>query len=431
MTNLEYGTDLLREFLKINTSNPPGNEEEAVKFLERPIREAGIATEVFSAAPKRVNLLARIRGRSSAKPIILLSHTDVVPANSAEWAVDPFGGELKDGFIYGRGAIDMKAQTIFQLLAFIRLHEEGIVPETDILFLATCDEEVGGKYGVEYMLNEVVDLRNASFVLSEGGFIVEENGQLHAQVAVAEKKLSQFLIRASGTGGHGSVPHRDNANVKVIDAAKTIMSHDWPFKPTAIASTYLNGVLKGVKGYPFRNLKDALKNKKFRAFVETNPLYNAMLRNTVTPTMLKGGDKINVIPTESYIYFDARLLPTESHEAFFKTIRRLAGKDVEVLPVGTGINSPAPSSHNTRYFKAIRDITRRLKGPMPVLPSITTGATDLRYFRGFGIPSYGFLPITLSKDEFLRMHGKDERISLDNVREGIVGTYEIVKFLAT
>jgi len=433
MNELDTAVNLLSEFIRIDTTNPPGNEEDAVLFLDGYFDKAGIPTEIFHVAPKRANLLARIPGKNKGKPVVLLSHIDVVPAKAEEWEVPPFSGKVRDGFIYGRGAIDMKSQTICQLLAFAQLQKEGAKPERDIIYLATCDEEVGGQHGVEYMLKNVDELRNASFVLSEGGCIVDENGRLHAQVSVAEKKLSQFMIRAKGTGGHGSMPHKNSANEKVLNAAQAIMSYPWPFKPTSIVSTYLNGILKGekVKGFTFNSLKQTLGNKQFKDFVENNPVYNALLRNTVTPTILKGGEKINVIPAESSISFDARLLPTESHSNFFKKIERLAGKDVEVIPVGTGKSNPLPSGYNTPYFRGIKKVVNTLMGPVPVLPFLTTGATDLRYFRNLGIPAYGFFPITLPNEELFRMHGKDERISVAALKQGLIGMYEIVKFLAT
>lgn len=433
MNEMDTAVNLLSAFIKIDTTNPPGNEEDAVRFLDEYLDTLGIPTEIFHVAPKRANLLARIPGKNKGKPVVLLGHIDVVPAKADEWEVPPFSGEVRDGYLYGRGAIDMKSQVICQLLAFGQLQKDGIKPERDIVYLATCDEEVGGQHGVEYMLKDVDELRNASFVLSEGGCIVDENGRLHAQVSVAEKKLSQFTLKAKGTGGHGSMPHKDSANEKVLHAAHTIMSYQWPFKLTSVVSTYLDGVLRGTKGkgFVYSDLKKTLGNRQFRTFVEHNPVYNALLRNTVTPTVLKGGEKINVIPAESSISFDARLLPTEHKGNFLKKIKRLAGNDVEILPVDSSYSDPAPSRYNTLYFRGIKKAINSLFGSIPVLPFLTTGATDLRYFRNLGIPAYGFFPITLSNEELFRMHGKDERISISALQQGLVGTYEIVKFLAT
>jgi len=434
MTKIDIATEMLREFIRIDTSNPPGNEEKAILFLEDILQKEGLSTEIYLPVPKRANIISRIEGRKKGKPVILLGHVDVVPAKADEWEVDPFGGVLKDGFIYGRGTIDMKGQIICQLLSFIDLYKKGIVPERDIIFLATCDEEVGGKNGLEYMLNQVRELRDASFVLSEGGCIInEDDGFYHAQVAVDEKKLSQFMLKAVGMGGHGSKPHNNNANEKIVNAASAILSYDWPFKPAGIVNTYMNGILKGKKGkgFEYTNLKEALKNKYFRSFLEDNPSYNSLLRNTVTLTILKGGDKINVIPATSEAYFDSRLLPTESHETFFKKIKKLCGDDVEIERITPDTSMPTPSGYNNSYFRGIRKIVNKLKGPIPVLPFLMTGASDLRYFRNLGILSYGFFPATFTYDDFLRMHGKNERISVEALNEGLEGTKEIVRFLAS
>ncbi len=429
----DYAISLLQQFLRFDTSNPPGDEEEAVLFLEDILKRAGIHPDIYLAAPKRANLLARIKGKREGKPMVLLGHVDVVPAKEDGWIADPFGGEIKDSFIYGRGAIDMKGQIICQLLSFMDLKKTGVVPERDIIFLATCDEEVGGKNGVEFMLNEEPELRDASFVLSEGGFIVKNNGLMNAQISVSEKKLAQFFIKARGMGGHGSTPGKNTANEKVIRASHRIISHAWPFRATSVVSAFMAGVFRSAKsrGHTFTNLKEALKEGWFRKLVEDDPMYNALLRTTVTPTMLKAGEKINVIPDESSVYFDARLLPTESYERFFATVSRLAGKDVEVTPVSGSISSPPPSGYNTRYFKGIKGAIKNLYGPIPVLPFVTRGATDLRYFRDLGITAYGFSPMTLSNDEYLRMHGVNERISINSMKEGLEGTGSIVRFLAT
>ncbi len=434
MINSDNVVQFVREFLRINTTNPPGNEERAALFLEAILQKEKIKSDIYSPSPGRANLTARIKGKNNGKPVILLAHIDVVPAKEEEWEVDPFGAEVRDGFVYGRGAIDMKTQALCQLFAFIRYCKDGVAPERDIVYLATCDEEVGGKYGVEYMLKKVPQLRDASFVLSEGGFIKEDDGFAHAQVSVSEKKLSQFIVKASGTGGHGSVPHRDSASEKVINASARILSYQWPLTPTTVASAYIEGIFKGKKerGYAFKNLKEALKNRKFRTYMEEIPLYNALLRNTITPTILKGGEKINVIPTESSISFDARLLPTEKHETFFRKIRQLAGKDVEIERVNEFVSKPAPSGYNNSYFKGIKSVVEDMEGKgIPVLPYITTGATDLRYFRDNGVLAYGFFPIVLSDDEILRMHGKNERISIENIHRGLEGTYQIIKFLGS
>jgi acetylornithine deacetylase/succinyl-diaminopimelate desuccinylase-like protein len=432
MTRPGDATQLLSEFIKINTSNPPGNEEVAVLYLEALLKKEGIKTEIYASAPKRANLLATIKGKTSKKPIILLSHIDVVPADEGGWVEGPFSGAIRDGYIYGRGAIDMKSQVICLLLSFIELRRQGVTPERDMIFLATADEETGGKFGAEYMVEKMPRLRDASFVMSEGGCIVEEEGLLHAQVSVAEKKIAQFMIRGRGTGGHASMPHKDNANDKLVRAANRLINYSLPFKPTPIVTRYLNTLLKGKKigGSVFSNLRQALQDKKFRDFIGNHPVYNAILRNTLTLTLMKAGEKVNVIPTESIATFDARILPEQNNESFLKTVSKVAGPEVEVISLGK--YDSIPSSFKTDYFRMISDVVKGMsKDRIPVLPFLTTGATDLRSFRGFGITAYGFFPMVLSKDELFRMHGLNERISVENLRNARVATDRIVKLLAS
>jgi acetylornithine deacetylase/succinyl-diaminopimelate desuccinylase-like protein len=422
--------ETLSDFIKIDTSNPPGNEEKAVRFIEAMLKKEGIEAQIYSPEPLRANLLSRLKGKKPGKPIVLLGHIDVVPARDEGWTVPPFGGVVKDGFVYGRGAIDMKSQVICLLFAFIGLHRQGITPNSDIIFLATGDEETAGKLGVEYVLEKVKELKRASFVLSEGGSISDDEGFLNAQVSVAEKKVCQFMLKARGTGGHGSMPHGDNANDKIIRAAAKVISARLPLRPIGLVRRYLAGTLQGRKigGMRFSNLKDALADKRFLAYIEGDPHLNAILRDTVTSTMLKSGEKVNVIPTEATAQFDARILPDASHDAFLRRIQKIAGPEVEVLL--TGRTDSAASSDDTPYFREIAAVVRSMKGDIPVLPSLTTGATDLRHFRNLGIPAYGFFLITLTKEEQKGMHGLNERISVANLVEGLKGTEEIVNRLA-
>ncbi len=422
----------LSEFIKLNTTNPPGNEEVAAHYLEALLDKEGIKADIYAPAPKRANILAKIKGKQRGRPIILLGHVDVVPAGAEGWVEDPFSGAIREGYLYGRGAIDMKSQVICLLMAFIELKRQGITPERDMIFLATADEETGGELGVEYMVKKLPWLRGASFVLSEGGCIVEEDGFQHAQVSVAEKKIAQFMIRAHGSGGHASMPHSNNANDKVVRAAHRLIDFRMPFRPTPVVTRYLTALLKGnmIKGHAFSTLKEALRNERFRAFVENHPVYNAILRNTIALTILKAGEKVNVIPTESTAQFDARILPEEKAERFLKAVAKVAGKDVAV--VSSGPYDSIPSSYRTDYFRMIRQAVRKVKGnAFPVLPFLTTGATDLRFFRRFGIAAYGFFPITLSKEELFRMHGLNERISLQNLEEGLYATQRLVELLAS
>ncbi len=423
--------ELLSQMIQLDTTNPPGNEEIAVQFIEGLLRKEGVSCEIVAPEPRRANIMARIPGKLPGKPVILLGHLDVVPAHEEGWVEPPFSGAVRNGFIYGRGAVDMKSQVVCHLISFIQLRRSGIVPERDIVFLATADEEVSGKLGAEYMFQKVDDLGDASFVLSEGGFIMEEEGRLHARISVGEKQVCQFMIRASGRGGHGSMPHKDSANNKVVEAAHRIINTRLPFTPTRIATRYLEGVLKGRKvgRLRFSNLKKALLDKRFCRFVEEEPVFNALLRNTVSLTMLRSGDKINVIPDEAVAYFDARIFPETKHDRFLRQMARVAGPDVELTSIQKTFS--VPSSFATPYFRNIAGAVKQVNGEIPVLPFLTTGATDLRHFRSRGIPAYGFFPVRLSEDDHMSMHGVNERISVKGLEEGQRCVDDIVRFLAT
>jgi acetylornithine deacetylase/succinyl-diaminopimelate desuccinylase-like protein len=421
---------LLRQLIRLDTTNPPGNEEIAVQYIESLLNREGIKSQIVAPEPRRANILARISGKSPGQPVVLLGHLDVVPAHHDGWIEPPFSGNVRDGFIYGRGAIDMKSQVVCHLVSFIRLQRSGVVPERDIIFLATADEEVSGRLGAEYMFQKVDDLGDASFVLSEGGFIMEEDGRLHARVSVGEKQVCQFKITATGIGGHGSMPHKDSANNKLVEAAHRIIENQTPFMPTRIVTRYLEGVLKDCKvgKTRFSGLREALRSKDFCRYVEQEPVFNALLRNTVTLTMLKSGDKINVIPTEAEAYFDARIFPETKHDAFLRQMARIAGPDVELTPVQKTFS--VPSSFATPYFRNVAKAVQQINGPIPVLPFLTTGATDLRHFRARGITAYGFFPARLREEEHMRMHSVNERLSVKSLEEGQRCMDEIVRFLA-
>jgi len=422
---------LLGDLIRLDTSNPPGNEEIAVQFMEAMLAREGIGSQVFMPAPRRANILARLKGKKAGRPVVLLGHLDVVPAHDEGWVEPPFSGAVRDGFIYGRGAIDMKSQLVCHLLAFIDLYRSGLTPERDIIFLATADEETSGTLGVEHVLHKVDDLPRASFVLSEGGFITEGGGLTHARVSVGEKQICWFMMRATGAGGHGSMPHRDSANDKIVRAAHRIIEEKRPLRPTPIVTRYMNGRFKGKKiaGMTFSSLREALKDKRFRAFVESDPSLNSLLTNSVALTMLRAGDKVNVIPPESVAYFDARILPNVDHGAFLNKVRKSAGPEVEVSLVNE--THSVPSSYSTPYFRSIARAVRSVAGPIPVLPFMTTGATDLRHFRSLGIPAYGLFPMVLPDEEHLRMHGVNERLSIESLEQGLKATGEIVRFLAS
>jgi len=240
-----------------------------------------------------------------------------------------------------------------------------------------------------------------------------------------------FRMEAHGRGGHGSMPHNDNANDKIVRAAHRIISEKRRLRATPIVTRYMNGLHKGKRfgRMTFSSLREALKNKAFRRLAENDPTLNSLLTNSVALTMLQSGDKVNVIPPESSAYFDARLLPGVKHEAFLDRIRKTAGPEVEITLLSRSESAPSP--YNTPYFRSIAKALRMLRGHIPVLPFMTTGATDLRNFRNLGIPAYGFFPVVLPDEEYMLMHAVNERLSVKSLDEGLLATRQIVSLLAS
>ncbi len=346
----DEAVEILRNFIRINTVNPPGNELEAARFLEGILRKEGIEATVYESAPRRGNLLAVIPGKKKAGSLILLSHMDVVPAETDKWDLDPFGGIIKDGYIYGRGALDNKGNGVVDLMAMLLLKRLRIPLKRDVILLAAADEEVGGRQGVKWMLEQEPRLKEAGCVLNEGGAIlVRDNGELdHYEIATAQKVVAQFAVRAKGRTGHGSMPHGDSATVKLIRALDRLVAWETPFMVIPLVKEYFANLAKvrppqESKGY--RDIEEGLRDPSFAKTFVADPQYNAMVRNTITPTILKAGQMVNVIPSEAQASFDCRLLPGTSSEAFLAEVREIIKDEgVEVVPLPEFESNPLPPS---------------------------------------------------------------------------------------
>jgi acetylornithine deacetylase/succinyl-diaminopimelate desuccinylase-like protein len=429
--------EILRNYIRINTTNPPGNELEAARFLERIVRKEGIEARASESAPLRGNCLAVCPGTNKARPLILLSHMDVVPAERDKWDFDPFGGIVKDGYVCGRGAIDNKGNGVAALMAMLLLKRNRVPLKRDVIFLATADEEVGGRWGVKWMLEHEPRLKEAACVLNEGGSIlVRENGELdHYEIATAQKVVAQFAVRAKGRSGHGSMPHPDSAAVKLIRALDRLVAWETPFVVIPLVKEYFANLAKirppeETKGY--QDIEQGLADPTFAAAFIANPQYNAMVRNTITPTILKAGQRINVIPSEAEAAFDCRILPDTSCEAFFAQLREVVrDEEVEIVPLPEFESSSLPSSPlDNELYLAIEKVARRRDPGCVVTPFLITGATDSRFFRQLGVPCYDFSPFRLRQEDAKMVHGHNERISMENLGLASEIIFEIVTEVA-
>jgi acetylornithine deacetylase/succinyl-diaminopimelate desuccinylase-like protein len=428
---------ILQNYIRINTANPPGNELAAARFLEGIARKEGVETAVYESAPGRANLLAVCPGTNKEKPLLLLHHMDVVPVEADKWDLDPFGGIIKDGFVYGRGALDMKGQGITELIAMLLLKRHRIPLKRDVIFLATADEEVGGRWGTKWMLEHVPRLREAACVLNEGGAIlVRENGELdHYEIATAQKVVAQFAVKAKGRTGHGSMPHSDSATVKLVRALDRLVAWQPPFFIIPLVKAYFANLAKlkppkEAKGY--QDIEQGLSDPSFAEAFTANPQYNAMVRNTITPTILKAGQKINVIPSEAEAAFDCRLLPGTSTTAFFAQLREvIRDEEIEIVPLPEFESNPLPASPlDNELYRAIERAAQRKDPGCVVTPFLITGATDSRFFRQIGIPCYDFSPFRLQLEDAKLVHGHNERISIENLGFASEVIFEIVTEVA-
>jgi len=433
----DEAAEILRNYIRINTTNPPGNELEAARFLEGLLRKEGVEAMVYESAPGRANLMAVCPGTKKARPLILLHHMDVVPVETDKWDLDPFGGIIKDGYIYGRGALDMKGNGVAELMAMLLLKRYGIPLKRDVILLATADEEVGGRQGVKWMLEREPRLREAACVLNEGGCVlVRENGELdHYEIATAQKVVAQFAVRAKGRTGHGSMPHPDSATVKLIRALDRLVAWETPFVVIPLVKEYFANLAKvrppeETKGY--QDIEEGLRDPVFTKAFIANPQYNAMVRNTITPTILKAGQMVNVIPSEAQASFDCRLLPGTPSEAFLAQVRAVIGaEEVEIVPLPEFESNPLPPSPmDNELYQAIEQVAQRKDPGCVVTPFLITGATDSRFFRQIGIPCYDFSPFRLRQEDAKLVHGHNERISIENLGFASEVIFEIVTEVA-
>jgi acetylornithine deacetylase/succinyl-diaminopimelate desuccinylase-like protein len=428
----QQATDLLRAYIQIDTSNPPGNEIAAARFLARRFRQAGIDTEVFESEPGRGSVLARVKGTGTLRPIVLLSHLDVVPAKAADgWDVPPFSGAVRDGYVYGRGAIDCKGPGTIEAMALLLLKRHGIRLKRDVIFLGTADEETGGRLGAGWMVAHHFDaLRDAEIVVNEGASVrVLADGSRAYEVAVSEKTPCWLEVTATGPPGHGSAPALDTAVTRLVRALERLRLYQPPLRVTPEVQAYyaaLAATQTGERQERYKDLRAALADDTFRRSFLEDPHDAALVHDTVTPTVLLGSPKTNVIPRQAKADLDCRLLPGDDPQAFVQTITDvIADPDVTVRVL---LNFPASSSPlDTPFFAAVRTLAER--DGAPVVPSVLTGFTDSHYFREKGIASYGFIPFDLSEDEGRREHGVNERVSTRNLRQGTGRLIEILQIL--
>jgi acetylornithine deacetylase/succinyl-diaminopimelate desuccinylase-like protein len=432
---LNEATHYLQEYIRINTVNPPGNEIEAANFFKKIFDKESIPCEIFEPSPGRGSILATLKGSGEKRPILLLSHIDVVPVEKDGWEFPPFEGVIKDGYLYGRGTLDCKSQGIIEMMALLILKREKIRLKRDLIFFATADEETGGRWGVEWAVDNIPVLKESEYALNEGGHInLDENGAPDRYaISSGQKVIFQLKLKTKGTPGHGSMPHSDNPNVKLIHGLEALTRWETPYHILPMVKEYFSRMAPKQPPYEramFEDIEKGLSDPTFSTWLTSNPICNAMLRNTISLTMLQGGSKANVIPSESTATLDCRLIPGTNKERFLKEVKKRVGEEVEV-EVFTESESLPPSPLDTDFYRAIEKSAAETDPGCPVVPLLLPGATDSRFLREKGIITYDFCPFRLAEKELMNVHANNERIDLENLKSGTKMLMEIIKEVAT
>ncbi len=425
-------TDLLSDYIQINTSNPPGNELPAAKLLKEKFLHDGIPAAVFEPSPGRGLIAARLRGIGrNRKALSLLSHMDVVAANPKEWSVPPFSGEVRNGELWGRGALDDKGPGVVALMAMLAIKRARILLDRDIVFIATGDEEMGGKDGAGWLVQHQTSLyKDAGFVLNEGGGIrTDKAGHLFYSVAITEKSPLWLRLTATGHTGHPAAPPAQTAVTRLIAALGKLTDYQTPLKVLPVVQDYFHRLAMLDPSQPrLLDLRLALTDADFTRKFVASPHNNAMVRATITPTVINAGYKTNLIPSSASAEIDCRLLPGEDPAAFVKSIRQLINDDN--IKIEQLLSLPAPASpERSELMNAIVTLSRRKDNDAPVIPAMLTGFSDSHYFRQRGLIAYGFVPMRFPEQSGLMVHGANERIAIKSLRDGIERMVELLRIM--
>lgn len=428
---------ILVDYIRINTTNPPGNELAAAKFLKKILDSEGIEATILDTAELgagRANLYARLRGNGTKRAVALVHHMDVVPVAREYWSVDPFAGMIKDGYLYGRGTLDMKGSGVAQLMAMIAIKRSGVSLNRDIVYIANADEELGSRGALVFVERHRDLLRNVEFLATEGGDNSYENGQLrYVAVGAAEKRAIWQHLVVKGVPSHGSRPTKQNPVPKLVAALDRIAHWETPLTPTPVTTKYFHDI---ARFYPepkrgwLTNISASLKKPAAREWITSDIYWNAILRNTISLTVLNGSNKTNVIPAEASADLDIRLLPDQDTTAFLAQLKKIAG-DTAVHFSGLSIVKPSLSSPPNSDF--VRAVERAVKDRDPnvfVTTPMYTAATDRPTYQRAGIIAYGIDPFKVpSREMQTGMHGNDERLTVSNIGWGVHFVYDILRYL--
>ena len=422
---------LLQHLIRFNTTNPPGNERACVQYLNDLLQAAGVETTILAKDENRPNLIARLPGSGTAPPLLMQGHVDVVTTANQQWQHDPFAGELIDGMVWGRGALDMKGGVAMMVAAFLKMQVEGITPPGDLILTILSDEEVGGDFGAKFLVEEHPEqFANVQFAIGEfGGFTMQIAGQTFYPIMVAEKQICSLKLTMRGPGGHGSSPIQGGAMGKLGRILTKLDQNRLPVHITPEVRAMYEAIAANV-AFPTSLilrllLNPSLTNQMLGVLGNMRPQFDALLRHTVSPTIVQGGHKINVIPSEVSLQLDGRLLPGYQPQDLIAELSALLGDDVEIELLA---HDPGPPAANMALFDTLAVILRRADPNGVPIPLVLPAVTDARHFARLGIQTYGFLPMQLPP-EFnfsATIHAADERIPTAALDFGTAAIFELL-----
>ncbi|MBI5965556.1 MAG: M20/M25/M40 family metallo-hydrolase [Chloroflexi bacterium] len=424
--------ELLQKLIQFDTTNPPGNEAACIAFIRGLLTEAGIESTVLARTPNRPNLIARLPGQGKVPPLLLYGHVDVVTTENQKWQHPPFEGKLVDGFVWGRGALDMKGGVAMMLAAFLRAKVEGAKLPGDVVLAIVTDEEAGGDDGALFLVEQHPELfRGIRYAIGEfGGFSLYVGKKRFYPIMIAEKQICWMKVTARGQGGHGSMPIRGGAMAKLSHFLRKLDENPMPIHvtpPARLMFEAMGSAMGGVNGAIIKQLTNpSLANGVLNLLGDRARIFNPLVRNTVSPTILQGSSKVNVIPSEVSVELDGRLLPGFGPGDMVRELKHIVGNEVEIEVLKFDLG---PSEPDMRLFDMFARILREADPNGTPIPLLLSGVTDGRFFSRLGIQTYGFLPMTLPEDfNFTAtIHAADERIPAAAVEFGANAIYKALQ----
>lgn len=422
--------DILARYIRIDTTNPPGNEGGAAQFVSEILSTEAIESQIYESAPGRANVVARLKGSGEAPPLLLLHHMDVVPANADSWSVPPFNGVAKDGHVWGRGAIDDKGLGVVHLVALMLIKRMGLPLKRDVILMAVSDEEEGGTHGAKWMVDNHWDDIQCEYVWDEGAPGTEGiiGSRIIFSIAVQEKRSTLIHLTARGVGGHGSYAD-DTPLDRLVSALHALHKYRGKLKFDDLTRDFFSRISYAqgkLAGRLMRNAEKPIISKFISGQVSSIPAVNAMLRDTISATVVKTGDKTNVASEVVEAYLDTRLLPGTDADAFLYSLRRIV-KDpsIEMEYVYDPVSPPA-SPIESELMSAFEKVLYAHVPDSDFTPVLFPAATDSRFFRDKGVKAYGMFPFVLTFEDIATVHGVDERLSVDNLTLGVKIALDVI-----